>query len=57
MTKIKQLLRRDHWIVPFLKTQKKGLFWSIFLAFLTTFAAGALMFVSGYLISSLRKNL
>lgn len=51
MTKIKQLLRRDHWIVPFLKTQKKGLFWSIFLAFLTTFAAGALMFVSGYLIS------
>lgn len=51
MTKLKALLRRDHWLVPFLKTQKNGLFWSIFLAFLTTFAAGALMFVSGYLIS------
>lgn len=51
MTKLKTRLRRDHWLVPYLKTQKNGLFWSILLAFLTTFAAGALMFVSGYLIS------
>lgn len=51
MNKLKQLLSDDHWIVPFLKFQKAGLFWSIFLSLLTTLAAGALMFVSGYLIS------
>lgn len=49
--KIQKLLQNDHWIMPFLRQQKSGLFWSIFLNFMTTFAAGALMFVSGFLIS------
>lgn len=51
MTKFRQLFRRDRWVVPFLKSQKSGLFWSIILNFLTILAAGSLMFVSGYLIS------
>lgn len=51
MNKIKHLLARDQWIVPFLKTQKSGFFWSILLNLLTIVAASALMFVSGYLIS------
>ena len=51
MKKIQKLLQNDHWIIPFLRQQKSGLFWSIFLSFMTTFAAGALMFVSGFLIS------
>lgn len=51
MKKIQKLLQNDHWIIPFLRQQKSGLFWSIFLNFMTTFAAGALMFVSGFLIS------
>ncbi|MDN2450331.1 thiol reductant ABC exporter subunit CydC [Leuconostoc sp. UCMA20149] len=51
MKKIQKLLQNDHWIMPFLRQQKSGLFWSIFLSFMTTFAAGALMFVSGFLIS------
>ncbi|MGO3498471.1 thiol reductant ABC exporter subunit CydC [Leuconostoc falkenbergense] len=51
MKKIQKLLQNDHWIMPFLRQQKSGLFWSIFLNFMTTFAAGALMFVSGFLIS------
>ncbi|CAM3184033.1 thiol reductant ABC exporter subunit CydC [Leuconostoc rapi] len=51
MNKVRQLLRRDSWVVPFLKSQKSGLFWSIVLSFLTILAAGSLMFVSGYLIS------
>ncbi|WP_294977232.1 thiol reductant ABC exporter subunit CydC [uncultured Leuconostoc sp.] len=51
MNKIKHLLTSDRWIVPFLKTQKSGFFWSIFLNLLTIVAASALMFVSGYLIS------
>jgi len=46
MKKIQKLLQNDHWIMPFLRQQKSGLFWSIFLNFMTTFAAGALMFVS-----------
>ncbi|MFT8598889.1 MAG: thiol reductant ABC exporter subunit CydC [Leuconostoc pseudomesenteroides] len=51
MKKTQKLLQNDHWIMPFLRQQKSGLFWSIFLSFMTTFAAGALMFVSGFLIS------
>ncbi len=51
MKKIQKLLQNDHWIMPFLRQQKSGLFWSIFLSFMTTFAAGALMFISGFLIS------
>ncbi|MDI6552551.1 thiol reductant ABC exporter subunit CydC [Leuconostoc falkenbergense] len=51
MKKIQKLLQNDHWIIPFLRQQKSGLFWSIFLNFMTTFASGALMFVSGFLIS------
>lgn len=51
MKKIQKLLQNDHWIMPFLRQQKSGLFWSIFLSFMTIFAAGALMFVSGFLIS------
>lgn len=51
MSKVRQLLKRDRWVIPFLKSQKSGLFWSIVLSFLTILAAGSLMFVSGYLIS------
>ncbi|MEX0380342.1 thiol reductant ABC exporter subunit CydC [Leuconostoc sp. MS02] len=51
MKKIKQLVASDRWIVPFLKSQKSGLFWSILLNLFTIIAASALMFVSGYLIS------
>jgi ATP-binding cassette subfamily C protein CydC len=51
MKKIQKLLQNDHWIMPFLRQQESGLFWSIFLSFMTIFAAGALMFVSGFLIS------
>ncbi|MCT4387355.1 thiol reductant ABC exporter subunit CydC [Leuconostoc pseudomesenteroides] len=51
MKKTQKLLQNDHWIMPFLRQQKSGLFWSIFSSFMTTFAAGALMFVSGFLIS------
>ncbi|TYC47363.1 thiol reductant ABC exporter subunit CydC [Leuconostoc litchii] len=51
MKRLKSLLSNDQWIIPFLKQEKSGLFWSIFLNFMITFAAGALMFVSGFLIS------
>lgn len=51
MKRVKQLLLKDRWIVPFLKLQKSGLFWSILLTLMTIIAAAALMFVSGYLIS------
>ncbi|QEA59520.1 thiol reductant ABC exporter subunit CydC [Leuconostoc koreense] len=51
MKRLKKILLQDRWILPFLRQQKSGLFWSIFLNFMITFAAGALMFVSGFLIS------
>ncbi|HAV51952.1 MAG TPA: thiol reductant ABC exporter subunit CydC, partial [Leuconostoc mesenteroides] len=51
MKRLKKLLSQDRWILPSLSQQKSGLFWSIFLNFMITFAAGALMFVSGFLIS------
>lgn len=51
MKRLKKLLSQDRWILPSLRQQKSGLFWSIFLNFMITFAAGALMFVSGFLIS------
>ncbi|WP_273714547.1 thiol reductant ABC exporter subunit CydC [Leuconostoc mesenteroides] len=51
MKRLKKLLSQDRWIFPSLRQQKSGLFWSIFLNFMITFAAGALMFVSGFLIS------
>ena len=49
--KVKKMLQQDRWLVPFLKQQKTGLFWSIILSFMTIFAAAGLMFISGYLIS------
>lgn len=51
MKRLKKLLSQDRWILPSFRQQKSGLFWSIFLNFMITFAAGALMFVSGFLIS------
>ncbi|MCT3038092.1 thiol reductant ABC exporter subunit CydC [Leuconostoc mesenteroides] len=51
MKRLKKLLSQDRWILPSLRQQISGLFWSIFLNFMITFAAGALMFVSGFLIS------
>lgn len=51
MKRLKKLLSQDRWILPYLRQQISGLFWSIFLNFMITFAAGALMFVSGFLIS------
>jgi thiol reductant ABC exporter, CydC subunit len=51
MKRLKKLLSQDRWILPSLRQQKSGFFWSIFLNFMITFAAGALMFVSGFLIS------
>ena len=46
-----QAFQRDTWVKPFLKQYKKALVLALFLGFLTFFAAGALMFTSGYLIS------
>ncbi|MBS1007624.1 thiol reductant ABC exporter subunit CydC [Leuconostoc suionicum] len=51
MKRLKKILSQDRWILPSFRQQKSGLFWSIFLNFMITFAAGALMFVSGFLIS------
>ncbi|CAH1852940.1 thiol reductant ABC exporter subunit CydC [Convivina intestini] len=51
MKELKKLLAQDHWVMPFLRQQKRGLWSSIVLGFMTTFAAAALMFISGYLIS------
>ncbi|CAK8053606.1 thiol reductant ABC exporter subunit CydC [Eupransor demetentiae] len=51
MKKFRELIRTDRWIFPFLKAQKWGVLWSIVLSFMTIFAAAALMFVSGFLIS------
>jgi len=46
-----QIIKEDTWVKPFLKHYKKTLILACFLGFLTFFAAGALMFTSGYLIS------
>lgn len=45
------LSKEDHWVRPFFKKYKWLLMLVIFLGFLTFFAASALMFTSGYLIS------
>lgn len=45
------LSKDDHWVRPFFKKYKKLLALVLFLGFLTFFAASALMFTSGYLIS------
>lgn len=45
------LSKEDHWVRPFFKKYKWLLLLVIFLGFLTFFAASALMFTSGYLIS------
>ncbi|HCM88614.1 MULTISPECIES: thiol reductant ABC exporter subunit CydC [Vagococcus] len=45
------LSKEDHWVRPFFKKYKWLLTLVIFLGFLTFFAASALMFTSGYLIS------
>lgn len=51
MHNLKQLLKHDKWVMPLLRQRKMSLFWSIFLNFMMIFSAGALMFVSGFLIS------
>lgn len=50
-TPIIQALSKDQWVKPFFKRYKKSLILALFLGFLTFFAASALMFNSGYLIS------
>lgn len=42
---------KDTWIKPFLRQYKRSMYLALFLGFMTFFCAGALMFVSGYLIS------
>lgn len=42
---------KDTWVKPFLHQYKRSLYLALFLGFMTFFCAGALMFVSGYLIS------
>ena len=50
-TKYLLLSKEDHWVRPFFKKYKGLLALVLFLGFLTFFAASALMFTSGYLIS------
>ncbi len=50
-TKHLLLSKEDHWVRPFFKKYKWLLALVLFLGFLTFFAASALMFTSGYLIS------
>lgn len=51
MTNYRQLIKKDHWVFPYLKKYSGLLSLVIFLGFLTVFCGGALMFTSGYLIS------
>lgn len=53
MTKIPlfRVMKEDHWVKPFFKQYKLALGLALFLGFLTFFSAGALMFISGFLIS------
>lgn len=51
MHKMLELIKKDTWIFPYLKSYKKLLVLIIFLGFMTTFSGAALMFTSGFLIS------
>ncbi|MDF7626415.1 thiol reductant ABC exporter subunit CydC [Lactobacillaceae bacterium L1_55_11] len=51
MNEFKKMWRHDRWVLPFLREQKGGVIGSVLLSFGTIFAAAALMFVSGFLIS------
>ncbi|MBF0777485.1 thiol reductant ABC exporter subunit CydC [Streptococcus cuniculi] len=53
MTKIPlfRVMREDNWVKPFFKQYKLALATALFLGGLTFFSAGALMFISGFLIS------
>ncbi|MGT2715317.1 thiol reductant ABC exporter subunit CydC [Streptococcus respiraculi] len=46
-----RVMRKDYWVKPFFKQYKLALAAALFLGFLTFFSAGALMFISGFLIS------
>ncbi|MGT2950123.1 thiol reductant ABC exporter subunit CydC [Streptococcus cuniculi] len=46
-----RVMREDYWVKPFFKQYKVALAAALFLGFLTFFSAGALMFISGFLIS------
>ena len=46
-----ELIKKDTWVFPYLKSYKKLLVLIIFLGFMTTFSGAALMFTSGFLIS------
>ncbi|MGT2799303.1 thiol reductant ABC exporter subunit CydC [Streptococcus marmotae] len=46
-----RVMKDDHWVKPFFKQYKLALVAALFLGFLTFFSAGALMFISGFLIS------
>ncbi len=46
-----RVMRTDNWVKPFFKQYKLALVTALFLGFLTFFSAGALMFISGFLIS------
>ncbi|MBC1212512.1 thiol reductant ABC exporter subunit CydC [Listeria booriae] len=45
-------MRKSSWIRPYLKQNRMLFLWVIFLGLLTVFSTGALMFTSGYLIST-----
>ncbi|MDR3191243.1 MAG: thiol reductant ABC exporter subunit CydC [Lactobacillaceae bacterium] len=51
MQKIKANIANDAWVFPYLKTYKGLLALILLLGFLTVFCGGALMFISGFLIS------
>ncbi|MGK4144570.1 thiol reductant ABC exporter subunit CydC [Weissella paramesenteroides] len=51
MHKMLELIKKDTWVFPYLKSYKKLLVLIIFLGFMTTFSGAALMFTSGFLIS------
>ena len=51
MHKMFELMKKDTWVFPYLKSYKKLLVLIIFLGFMTTFSGAALMFTSGFLIS------
>lgn len=52
MRSIAGVWKRDQWVRPFLKQYRKVLVLALFLGLATFLFAGALMFTSGYLISS-----
>ncbi|MBF0786346.1 MULTISPECIES: thiol reductant ABC exporter subunit CydC [unclassified Streptococcus] len=46
-----RIIKEDRWVKPFFKQYKLALGIAVLLGFLTFFSAGALMFISGFLIS------